>query len=236
MSSSYEKTSGAPQKERAKASENSYTEEHRQRKEVEDALARGKEEFGKMEQQLEEVMKEPQVGPEQKSSLENQIANSDQMVERNDAPEKLRICVENKRRSLQARNRLRWLDSGHDTSPMTNLKLANSNLLPNHALQSAIQEWLQQPTLTSDNSPCWDIILVKGSRNQVKQSWELFVRTCNESTFLVAKSGIIFDFLISSKPCMHHQACDTKHKLGSESERNKHPAPNCNAQPSQTDT
>lgn len=37
-----------------------------------------------------------------------------------------------------------WLDSGHDTSPMTNLALSNTNLVPNHALRSAIQEWLQQ--------------------------------------------------------------------------------------------
>ncbi|KAJ0717506.1 putative protein kinase RLK-Pelle-RLCK-IXb family [Helianthus annuus] len=37
-----------------------------------------------------------------------------------------------------------WLDSGSNTSPMTNLELANSNLVPNHALRSAIQEWLQQ--------------------------------------------------------------------------------------------
>lgn len=37
-----------------------------------------------------------------------------------------------------------WLDGGHNTSPMTNLELANSNLVPNHALRSAIQEWLQQ--------------------------------------------------------------------------------------------
>ncbi|MBA0757964.1 hypothetical protein Gotri_021006 [Gossypium trilobum] len=37
-----------------------------------------------------------------------------------------------------------WLDSGHDTSPMTNIKLAHSNLVPNLALRSAIQEWLQQ--------------------------------------------------------------------------------------------
>ncbi|PSS24286.1 Serine/threonine-protein kinase [Actinidia chinensis var. chinensis] len=36
-----------------------------------------------------------------------------------------------------------WLDSGHDTSPMTNVQLANNNLLPNRALRSAIQEWLQ---------------------------------------------------------------------------------------------
>ncbi|KAK7274409.1 hypothetical protein RIF29_15495 [Crotalaria pallida] len=38
-----------------------------------------------------------------------------------------------------------WLDSGHDTSPMTNSKLAHSNLVPNHALRSAIQDWLQTP-------------------------------------------------------------------------------------------
>lgn len=37
-----------------------------------------------------------------------------------------------------------WLDSGHDTSPMTNLKLEHKNLVANHALRSAIQEWLQQ--------------------------------------------------------------------------------------------
>ncbi|CAI0472194.1 unnamed protein product [Linum tenue] len=37
-----------------------------------------------------------------------------------------------------------WLDSGHETSPMTNMKLEHSNLVPNRALRSAIQEWLQQ--------------------------------------------------------------------------------------------
>ncbi|KAJ6840817.1 U-box domain-containing protein 33-like isoform X1 [Iris pallida] len=37
-----------------------------------------------------------------------------------------------------------WIDSGHDTSPMTNLKLPHLNLIPNRALHSAIQEWLQQ--------------------------------------------------------------------------------------------
>lgn len=37
-----------------------------------------------------------------------------------------------------------WLESGHDSSPMTNLKLLHCNLVPNHALRSAIQEWLQQ--------------------------------------------------------------------------------------------
>ncbi|XP_074263321.1 U-box domain-containing protein 33-like isoform X2 [Silene latifolia] len=36
-----------------------------------------------------------------------------------------------------------WLDSGHDSSPMTNVTLENHNLTPNRALRSAIQEWLQ---------------------------------------------------------------------------------------------
>lgn len=37
-----------------------------------------------------------------------------------------------------------WLDSGHDTSPMTNLKLAHCELIPNRGLRSAILEWQQQ--------------------------------------------------------------------------------------------
>ncbi|TKY63926.1 U-box domain-containing protein 33 [Spatholobus suberectus] len=38
---------------------------------------------------------------------------------------------------------LGWLESGHDTSPKTNSKLAHPNLVPNHALRHAIQDWLQ---------------------------------------------------------------------------------------------
>ncbi|KAI3974962.1 hypothetical protein MKX01_005073 [Papaver californicum] len=37
-----------------------------------------------------------------------------------------------------------WLDGGNETSPMTNLKLTHLNLVPNHSLRSAIQEWQQQ--------------------------------------------------------------------------------------------
>ena len=37
-----------------------------------------------------------------------------------------------------------WLVSGHDTSPMTNLKLAHRNLTPNRGLRSVILEWQQQ--------------------------------------------------------------------------------------------
>lgn len=36
-----------------------------------------------------------------------------------------------------------WLKSGHNTSPMTNLKLPHCDLVPNYALQNAIREWQQ---------------------------------------------------------------------------------------------
>ncbi|XP_078154010.1 U-box domain-containing protein 70-like [Carex rostrata] len=37
-----------------------------------------------------------------------------------------------------------WLNGRHNTSPMTNLVLPHHDLIPNHVLRSAIQEWLQQ--------------------------------------------------------------------------------------------
>jgi len=36
-----------------------------------------------------------------------------------------------------------WLDS-HDTSPTTNLKLSHHDLIPNRALRTTIQEWLDK--------------------------------------------------------------------------------------------
>lgn len=41
----------------------------------------------------------------------------------------------------------RWLDSGHDTSPVTKKSLSNRDTIPNHALRSAIQEFLRQNKL-----------------------------------------------------------------------------------------
>lgn len=38
-----------------------------------------------------------------------------------------------------------WLENGRDTSPMTNLKMEHLNLVPNHALRFAIQDWLCHP-------------------------------------------------------------------------------------------
>ncbi|KAL0397912.1 UNVERIFIED_CONTAM: U-box domain-containing protein 33 [Sesamum calycinum] len=66
---------------RAKASETMYTEELRRRREIEEALARGKEETDKMKRDLDEIMEKLRVAQEQKFSLERQIADSDQMVE-----------------------------------------------------------------------------------------------------------------------------------------------------------
>lgn len=37
-----------------------------------------------------------------------------------------------------------WLRNGHETSPMTNLKLSHLNLTPNYALKLAIQDWLRK--------------------------------------------------------------------------------------------
>ncbi|KAL1219156.1 U-box domain-containing protein 36 [Cardamine amara subsp. amara] len=36
-----------------------------------------------------------------------------------------------------------WFERGHETSPMTNKRLPHTSLVPNLALRSAIQEWLQ---------------------------------------------------------------------------------------------
>ncbi|KAJ4813176.1 U-box domain-containing protein kinase family protein [Rhynchospora pubera] len=35
-----------------------------------------------------------------------------------------------------------WLDSGHETSPLTNMPLPHTKLTPNYALRSAIKQWL----------------------------------------------------------------------------------------------
>ncbi|KAI9089968.1 hypothetical protein K1719_028938 [Acacia pycnantha] len=65
---------------RAKASEVSYTEELKLRKEVEEALAKTKEEVGQMKIQRDKVNEELQLALDQKSSLESQISSSEQMV------------------------------------------------------------------------------------------------------------------------------------------------------------
>ncbi|CAK9165527.1 unnamed protein product [Ilex paraguariensis] len=77
---------------RAKVSETLYTKELRRRKEIEEALARGKEENETMKHQLDAVREELQGALEQKESLEIQIANSDRMVQ--ELEEKIFSAVE----------------------------------------------------------------------------------------------------------------------------------------------
>ncbi|KAK1365703.1 hypothetical protein POM88_041264 [Heracleum sosnowskyi] len=70
----------APVKQ-VKALEGSYAEESRRKKEIEEALARGKEEIEKLKPKLDDAMKELQLALEQKSSLEFQTRNSDEIVQ-----------------------------------------------------------------------------------------------------------------------------------------------------------
>ena len=56
------------------------TEESKQRKEIEEALAKEKEEHEKVKIQLNKVMGDLQVALDNKTSLESQIAESDEMV------------------------------------------------------------------------------------------------------------------------------------------------------------
>ncbi|CAL5383010.1 unnamed protein product [Camellia sinensis] len=65
---------------RAKTSESLHAEEMRKRKEYEEALARGREELENMKRHVDEVMEELRIAQEHKSSLENQIASSNQMI------------------------------------------------------------------------------------------------------------------------------------------------------------
>ncbi|PWA31096.1 zinc finger, RING/FYVE/PHD-type [Artemisia annua] len=39
-----------------------------------------------------------------------------------------------------------WLKNGNETSPMTNLKLSHLDLIPNHSIRVAIQDWLCNPS------------------------------------------------------------------------------------------
>ncbi|KAG7566547.1 U box domain [Arabidopsis suecica] len=47
-----------------------------------------------------------------------------------------------------------WFARGHETSPMINKRLPHTSLVPNLALRSAIQEWLQVPESLNKSSAC----------------------------------------------------------------------------------
>ncbi|KAJ6675351.1 U-BOX DOMAIN-CONTAINING PROTEIN 33 [Salix viminalis] len=76
---------------KAKASESLYTEESKRRKEVEEDLAKEKEELEKINKEQDEVMGEPCIGQDQKSLLEKQIEESAEMV--NELEQKITSAV-----------------------------------------------------------------------------------------------------------------------------------------------
>ena len=50
-----------------------------------------------------------------------------------------------------------WLSTGHDTSPMTNLRLIHTDLTPNRTLRSLIQDW-QNKTSGRGSSIQWFVL------------------------------------------------------------------------------
>ncbi|XP_030929474.1 U-box domain-containing protein 33-like isoform X2 [Quercus lobata] len=167
---------------KAQVSDRLCAEELKQRKEIEEALAKEKEEHEKVKIQLSKAMEDLQFALDQKSSLESKIAESNEMVEglelrivsavellqtykkerdellsskEHSEPPSYFLCpisqdimqdphVATDGFTYEAEVLREWFDRGHDTSPMTNLKLENCNLVPNYALRSAIQEWQQK--------------------------------------------------------------------------------------------
>lgn len=45
----------------------------------------------------------------------------------------------------------KWLQTGHDTSPMTNLKLENKILTPNGTLKLLIKDWYRERSVPHPN-------------------------------------------------------------------------------------
>nr|BAX24934.1 putative TPR1 [Oryza punctata] len=63
--------------------------------------------------------------------------------------------------TYEAEHIRKWLNDGHDTSPMTNERLQHKKLTPNHALRSAIREWHQHRNMRHTSPFCY-----KSSRRQ----------------------------------------------------------------------
>lgn len=81
-----------------------FSDELKKRKEIEESLARAKEENQKMKLQLDEVKENLRAALEQKSSLESQIVTSDEMVE--DLKQKMFSAVELLQKYKQERDEL----------------------------------------------------------------------------------------------------------------------------------
>ncbi|CAH2033409.1 unnamed protein product [Thlaspi arvense] len=106
-----------------------YEQESSLRKETEDALSREKRELLIVKGLLESFS--------QAAALMRQERDDAQKTEVMEDPH---IAADGF--TYEAESIKKWLSTGHDTSPMTNLKLSHRTLIPNRALRSAIEEFV----------------------------------------------------------------------------------------------
>uniref|UniRef100_M4CGW5 RING-type E3 ubiquitin transferase n=1 Tax=Brassica campestris TaxID=3711 RepID=M4CGW5_BRACM len=141
---------------RAKESENRYLNELKRRKETEKALKEAKEQLEKMRSESESRIAESKLkiklrkvsklkskreGEEVSPSRDPELPQYFLCPITQDVMEDPQVAADGFTYEGEA---IRcWLDSGHETSPMTNKRLIHTSLVPNLSLRSAIQEWLQ---------------------------------------------------------------------------------------------
>ncbi|VAI82852.1 unnamed protein product [Triticum turgidum subsp. durum] len=157
----------------ARTSEDLYLNQVQQRREAEECLSKIEQEFQQLKVRQDEVSEEFQKATEHNENLQHQLtetiralesmrgnatsaspSSSGSVLDENRIPSYF-ICpisqdVMNDPHIAAdgftyERDFIRsWFSTGSDTSPMTNLPLEHDELIPNIALRSAIQEWLQQ--------------------------------------------------------------------------------------------
>ncbi|XP_010544733.1 PREDICTED: U-box domain-containing protein 37 isoform X2 [Tarenaya hassleriana] len=158
---------------RAKRLEREYSEELKRRKEAEIEAGKAKAELGKirsffdnriaeserraskLQHQYNLAVRALQRFMKERDELQAELNKAEGLTRRNRAePPQCFFCpilkeimedpqVAADGFTYEAEAIRQWLERGHDTSPMTNTRLPHTGLVPNLALRSAIQEWLQ---------------------------------------------------------------------------------------------
>ncbi|XP_010512486.1 PREDICTED: U-box domain-containing protein 36-like isoform X2 [Camelina sativa] len=156
---------------RAKQSENEYFEELKHRRETEKALSKAKEELVKMRSESESRIAETNMVTrklqgsyilsmkalkrlrKELEELKIELREVSKLKSKREPPQYF-ICpitqdiMEDPHVAADGFTYEReaisgWFERGHETSPMINKRLPHKSLVPNLALRSAIQEWLQ---------------------------------------------------------------------------------------------
>lgn len=128
-----------------------YDQELSVRKETEDSLSRQKEELGIVKGLLEAYNQEADAMREERDSALQTVQELTRkhLEERQPPPSFYCPITQEVMKdphfaadgfTYEAEAIDKWFSTGHDTSPMTNLKLPHRNLVPNRALRSAIQD------------------------------------------------------------------------------------------------